>query len=170
MYDPQFNIMSRRDSVKVYLHQLTSPYSIIDSSKSTIDSLTFKGIFKFYNAAPDTYFLAVKPFNSIETWSKSEGVLMTLSDTTSYDFTTSVSQAYGNNLKLKGSQYCIYSGDINQDGIVNASDLSKVDNDSEAGPPGRFLISDVNGDNIVDATDVSLVDNNAFNSVSVIRP
>ncbi|MBK6536282.1 MAG: hypothetical protein IPG09_00435 [Ignavibacteria bacterium] len=170
MYDPQFNIMSRRDSVKVYLHQLTSPYSIIDSSKSTIDSLTFKGIFKFYNAAPDTYFLAVKPFNSIETWSKSGGVLMTLSDTTSYDFTTSVSQAYGNNLKLKGSQYCIYSGDINQDGIVNASDLSMVDNDSEAGLPGRFLISDVNGDNIVDATDVSLVDNNAFNSVTVIRP
>ncbi|MBK7255122.1 MAG: hypothetical protein IPI04_14755 [Ignavibacteria bacterium] len=45
-----------------------------------------------------------------------------------------------------------------------------VDNDSEAGLPGRFLISDVNGDNIVDATDVSLVDNNAFNSVTVIRP
>jgi len=168
IYYPLFNLMSRRDTMKVYVHQTIPPYSIIDSSKSVLDSLTFKGIFKFYNAAPGTYYLAIKHFNSIETWSKSGGVPMTLSDTTFYDFTTSISQAYGNNLKLKGSKYCIYSGDINQDGIVDASDLSDVDNDSYAGLSGRYLRSDVNGDGFVDASDVTIVDNNRL--VVINRP
>ncbi len=170
IYYPLFNLMSRRDTVKIYLHQTTSPYNIIDSSKSVIDSLTFRGVFKFYNAAPGTYFLAFKHFNSIETWSKSGGVPMTLTDTAFYDFTISISQAYGNNLKLKGGKYCIYGGNVNGDAIVDGSDLSEVDNDSFAGLTGRFLRSDVNGDNIVDAADVSLVDNNSYNSVVRIRP
>ena len=95
---------------------------------------------------------------------------MTLSDTTFYDFTTSNSQAYGNNLKLKGSKYCIYGGNVNGDAIVDGSDLSEVDNDSFTGLTGRFLRSDVNGDNIVDAADVSLVDNNSYNSILRITP
>ncbi|MBK9403899.1 MAG: hypothetical protein IPN57_05120 [Ignavibacteria bacterium] len=160
--------MSRRDTVKIYLHQTTSPYNIIDSSKSVIDSLTFRGIFKFYNTAPGTYYLAIKHFNSIETWSKSGGVPMTLSDTTFYDFTTSNSQAYGNNLKLKGGKYCIYGGNVNGDAIVDASDLSDVDNDSNAGLSGMYLRSDVNGDGFVDASDITIVDNNK--SVVINRP
>ena len=170
MYYPLFNIMSRKDTVKVFLHQITSPYNLIDSSKSTIDSLTFKDIFKFYNAPPGTYYLAIKHFNSIETWSKSGGVTIVLSDTTNYDFTTAKSQAYMSNLIKKGSRYCLFGGDVNQDGIIDATDVSKVDNDSYIGIIGRFLTSDVTGDNYVDAQDVSLVDNNSFNSIIRIRP
>lgn len=85
-----------------------------------------------------------------------------------YDFTSSISQAFGNNLKLKSGKYCIYSGDINQDEIIDASDLSEVDNASYEGLSGRYLNSDVNGNGYVDATDVSIVDNNR--SVILISP
>ena len=86
-----------------------------------------------------------------------------------YDFTTSSSQAYGNNLLLMGTKFTIYSGDINQDEIIDATDLSEVDNDAYNSVSG-YVRTDLTGDDFVDAQDLSIVDNNAFNSVSVIRP
>ena len=70
---------------------------------------------------------------------------------------------------LKGTKYCIYSGDVNQDGIIDATDLSEVDNDAANSLSG-YVRTDVTGDDFVDAEDVSIIDNNAYNSVSVIRP
>ena len=170
MYFPIFNQMTRKDTIKVYICQSESPFNKIDSANSTIDSLSFKGLFKFQNAPMGTYYIAAKHLNSIETWSKSGGVPMTTTDTTFYDFTTASSQAYGNNLKSKGSKFCIFGGNVNGDGIVDGGDLSEADNDSFSGLSGRFLRSDVNGDNIVDAADVSLVDNNSYNSIVRINP
>ncbi|MBK7254991.1 MAG: hypothetical protein IPI04_14070 [Ignavibacteria bacterium] len=95
---------------------------------------------------------------------------MTLKCYNNYDFTTSASQAYGNNLKLKGSKYCAYSGDINQDGIIDASDLIKVYNDSYVGLTGRYIVSDLNGDSVVDASDISTTDNNVFAGILKIIP
>lgn len=46
-----------------------------------------------------------------------------------YDFTPAASQTYGNNQTLVGSKYCIYSGDINQDNVIDAQDLAILDND-----------------------------------------
>ncbi|MBK6772201.1 MAG: hypothetical protein IPG78_08775 [Ignavibacteria bacterium] len=133
-----FNLLSRRDTVTVYLRNITSPYSKIDSLKAIIDSINFTGSFIFQNTPSGTYYIATKHLNSIETWSKAGGEPMTINGTTNYDFTTAASQAFGNNLKLKGSKYCAYSGDINQDGIIDASDLIKVYNDSYVGLTGRF--------------------------------
>ena len=87
-----------------------------------------------------------------------------------YDFTSDVSKAYGNNLILKGTKYCIYSGDTNKDGVVDASDLSVVDNEAFIGSSGRFLIADLNCDNIVDGADISIADNNSFANVTAIVP
>ncbi|MBK7446816.1 MAG: hypothetical protein IPJ45_12525 [Ignavibacteria bacterium] len=170
IYFNLFNQLSRRDTMTVYLRNTASPYSKVDSAKAVIDSVNFTGLFKYSYAPAGTYFIAVKHFNSIETWSKSGGVAMNLIDTAFYDFTTAASQAYGNNLKLKGSKYCAYSGDINQDGIIDASDLIKVYNDSYAGLTGRFLVSDMNGDSIVDASDISTTDNNVYNGVMKVTP
>ncbi|MBK9404711.1 MAG: FG-GAP repeat protein [Ignavibacteria bacterium] len=169
MYFPVFNQMSRKDTVKVYLRNAALPYEIIDSAKGIIDSLNFSNIFTFYNAPAGIYYLVVKHFNCIETWSKSGGEAITINGLFyNYDFTSSISQAFGNNLKLKSGKYCIYSGDLNQDEIIDASDLSEVDNASYEGLSGRYLNSDVNGNGYVDATDVSIVDNNR--SVILISP
>ncbi len=170
-YQPLFNQISRKDTVKVYLRNTSSPYAIADSAKGVIDSLNFNGLFLFNNAPSGTYYIVTKHFNSIETWSKTGGEALLRNGTAyNYDFTSSVSQAFGNNLKLKGGKYSLFSGDINQDGIIDASDLSFTDNDSYNGVTGRFVSSDVTGDNIVDAADVSLVENNSNDMVNVSRP
>ena len=89
--------------------------------------------------------------------------------TINYDFTFAANQAYGNNMILKGTKYCIYSGDVNQNGAIDASDLAIVDTDAAAFVNG-YVNSDVNGDNSTNALDLSITDNNAFNFVSKITP
>ncbi len=152
------------------LRNTASPYSKVDSAKSVVDSVNFTGSFTFPNAPAGTYYIAAKHFNTLETWSKAGGAAMILNDVTSYDFTTAASQAYGSNQKLKGSKYCAYSGDVNQDGITDASDLIKVYNDSYTGLTGSYLKTDLNGDNITDVTDLGVLDNNVYNGIFIARP
>jgi len=171
LYFPLFNSLSRKDTVSLYLRSSSSPYSLIDSAKGTIDSTSFSGLFNFSNAPSGNYYIVVKHFQSIETWSKPGGEVLTNNGSIyNYDFTTSSSQAYGNNLKLKGSKYCVYTGDLNQSGFIDATELSMVENDAANFLTGRFVLTDLNGDEIVDASDYLIVDNNAYNFVGVIRP
>ncbi|MBK7253193.1 MAG: hypothetical protein IPI04_04535 [Ignavibacteria bacterium] len=160
--------LNKRDTVTAYLRNTSSPFLIVDSAKAVIDSITFDGAFYFNNTSSGTYYIEIKHRNSIETWSSS-GVVINAGGVTAYNFTAAASRAYGNNMILKGTKYCIYSGDVNQDGIIDASDLSEVDNDAFNSLSG-YVRTDVTGDDFVDAEDVSIVDNNAYNSVSVVRP
>ncbi|MBK6877697.1 MAG: SBBP repeat-containing protein [Ignavibacteria bacterium] len=155
------------DTALVYIRSFTAPYEIIDSTKAVLNSLG-SGSFTFSNTDNVTsYYLVLKHRNSIETWSGAS-VAFTLNQLT-YNFTNAASKAYGNNLKLKGSKYCIYSGDSNQDGSVDASDMSVVDNDLYNFATG-YLSTDLDGDGNVDASDLSICDNNSYNFVSMVRP
>jgi hypothetical protein len=58
---------------------------------------------------------------------------------------------------------------VNQDGAVDLTDLSFIDNDSYNFVFG-YVVTDLNGDNAVDLSDAAIADNNAFNFVSVVRP
>ncbi len=168
MYYPVFNQLSRQDSVKIELRQSVSPYNIIATGNSILDSLNFTSLFSFPSIIPGTYYIVYKHFNSLDTWSKSGGETFNYTDTATYNFTSSASQAYGNNLKLKGSKYCIISGDVDRDGYIDASDASPIDNDSYISRTGRFLPTDLNGDNFVDADDMNIQDNNR--NRGVIQP
>ena len=117
-YNTSSNRLNIRDTVKAYLRNITSPYSIVDSSKAVIDSLTCSGKFLFRNAPTGNYYLVLKHRNSIETWSKTGGIAFTKGSTTNYDFTSSLSQAFGNNLKPVAGKFCTFSGDVNQDGLA----------------------------------------------------
>jgi len=66
-------------------------------------------------------------------------------------------------------RFAIYSGDVNQDGIVDGTDASLVDNDAFNFVTG-YVGTDVNGDDVVEASDAAIVDNNAFNFVGSITP
>ncbi|MBK7254237.1 MAG: hypothetical protein IPI04_10050 [Ignavibacteria bacterium] len=99
------------------------------------------------------YYIVIKHRNCLETWSKSGGVTITQGSSTDYDFTTSASQAYGSNLKLKGSKYCLYSGDCNQDGVVNSIDKLQIV--SKLGNSG-YIPEDINGNGFVNASDRSI--------------
>ena len=165
-YDNVQNKMTK-DSMKVFLRSGSSPYNIIDSALSVVDSAG-KGYFIFPNAQSGTgYYLALSHRNSIDTWSSS--TVSFQSGSLYYDFTNSISKAYGNNLILKGSRYCLYSGDVNKDGIIDAADISEVDNGTILLLKGRTP-TDVNGDDITDVSDLSIVDNNSTLFIEIIRP
>jgi len=165
-YNPELNKMLK-DSVRIHLRNATSPYSIVDSSLSILDS-NGMGNFTFSNAVNSVpYYIVIRHRNGIETWSATGSSFS--SGNLSYDFTLSSAQAYGNNQILKGTKYCIYNGDINQDDIIDGSDASAIDNDTFNFATG-YLVTDLNGDEIIDGSDAAIADNNVNNFVSVIRP
>jgi len=169
-YNPSTDIMIR-DTMRIYIREQFSPYSIIDSSISYLDS-TGLGLFTV-----DAHLLKtgiqvqLKHRNSIETWTSGAGIFIQNNDIL-YRFSDFDSRAFGNNqIQIDASPllFGIFSGDVNQDGTIDASDLSDVDNDALNSVSG-YVRTDVTGDDFVDAADVSIVDNNAFIGVSAIVP
>ncbi len=158
-YNPSNNSMYS-DTVIVYLRNDSSPYFIIDSAKGVLDNSGY-GTFNFSNAVNGTnYYLELKHRNSISTWSAS-GVSFSNS-LLNYDFSDLVSRAYGNNMKQIDSapdKFAIFSGDADQDGLIDASDLSDADNDAVISLSG-YVNTDVTGDDYVDAEDISIIENN----------
>lgn len=63
----------------------------------------------------------------------------------------------------------MYTGDPNQDCVVDASDISALDNDAFNFVSG-CVNTDLNGDGVVDASDISVAENNAFDFVSCFKP
>ncbi|MBI2417730.1 MAG: hypothetical protein HYV28_07470 [Ignavibacteriales bacterium] len=166
-YNIQRNAMIS-DSIMVSLKSMSAMgFSTVDSSKGILDSTGF-GIFHFPRANQSIkYFLTIKHRNSIETWSDS--IFNFAGGKLSFNFSDSISRAYGGNLKQVGSRFCIYTGDVNQDGFVDFTDLTMIDNDAYNFSTG-YLQTDLTGDNFIDFTDLSLCDNNAYNFVGVRKP
>lgn len=155
------------DSARVYLRNTSSPYAITDSSKLVLNS-SGNGVVSFINTGNASKYIVVKHRNSIETWSSS-GVQFYLDSTTTYNFTTAANKAYGNNQALKAGKYCIYSGDVNQDGGVELTDMTLIENAAANFTVG-YVPTDITGDNFVEITDQALADNNSFNYVGIMRP
>ena len=163
------NKLNKRDTIKIYLRNNYFPYLKRDSASAVIDSANFTGKFIFGNVPSGTYYLSVKGTNIIETWSKSPGLYITSGAVTNYNFTTSAAQSYGGNMKLKGGKYCIYSSDLNQDGIVDGMDNSIVSNFAYSGTTG-LIPADLNGDRIVDAEDINIAETNSSILVVTVTP
>ena len=168
-YNSALGRLNMNDTVTVYLKNSTAPYANVDSARGVIDSLSFTGTFAFRNAPSGNYYIVVKHRNCIETWSKAGGIVYTFGGTNNYNFTTSASQAFGSNLQLVDTKYCLFSGDINQDGSVNLDDVLSAYNDANSFLTG-YLNTDVNGDLITELSDVLIVYNNSGNFVSKITP
>jgi ligand-binding sensor domain-containing protein len=171
-YNPFANRMNISDTVRAYLRNVSSPYNIVDSSIANIDSVTYTGNFVFSNALSGTYYIVLKHRNSIETWSKSGGEIFNTGTSSSFDFTSDSTQTYGNNvIRVSNTPalYAIYNGDVNQDMIIDASDVSKVENDVYNGVTG-YVNTDLDGDGFVDANDLNRVENNTVNLIVTVKP
>jgi hypothetical protein len=168
LYETSANTLNCRDTIKVYLHNTVSPYSIIDSAQGVADTSTMMTELLFRNAVSGNYFLQVKHRNSLSVWS-SNPVNYSQTSGLNYDFISNPNMSYGNNMVLKGSKYCLYSGDVNQDGTIDIDDLSIVENYSSANTSG-YCPADVNGDLIVDSSDMIFIDNNSYNNICTIFP
>ena len=171
LYNSFSNLLNRKDSVKVYLRSQSTPYIIIDSSVSVLDSINYSGKFTFPNINTGQYYITAMHKNTITTWS-SEPVSYSRSSGMYYDFTDQQSKAFGNNLTLIDSNpvvYGMYSGDVNRDGAVDLPDLMQVEIDLENFMTGN-LITDINGDNLVDNSDYTITENNSYIFITTITP
>jgi hypothetical protein len=78
--------------------------------------------------------------------------------------------AYGDNQKeVEPGVFAIFSGDVNQDGVIDVLDQGMLDNDMFNFAFG-YVVTDLNGDAVVDLLDQGFLDNNMFNFVGVISP
>ena len=158
------------DTVQVELRDSASPFAVADQSQAVVSSNGNVQL-KFGNASDGNYYIALKHRSSIETWS-SGTIALSRTTPASYDMSASSSQAFGSNLiQIDASpvRFAIFGGDINQDGTVDATDVSTIDNDAQNFVSG-YVVTDLTGDDFVDGTDFAIADNNAANFVSVIRP
>jgi hypothetical protein len=105
-----------------------------------------------------TYYIVVKHRNAIQTWSATPVLVSAIPMT--YDFSNDVNKVYGSNtVELENGVYGFYSGDINQDEIIDATDYSMWETDYNDFSVGNFS-TDLNGDGIVDASDYSIWESN----------
>lgn len=171
MYDPVLDA-EIPDTIKVYLRNSTSPYARVDSSKNILLGPGTGQQFLFRNVQNGIpYYVEVTHRNALATWSATP-VSFVNSDA-SIAFSVDAIYAYGNNeIQVDNSPYNVfafYSGDVNQDGTIDATDVSAIDNDAQ-NFVGGYVVTDLTGDDFVDGTDFAIADNNAANFVSVIRP
>jgi hypothetical protein len=159
------------DKVGVELHNSATPYGIFYEDNN-IDLHT-DGTLQMSNLPSNTsgsYYIVIRHRNSMQTWSALPYSFAGIGQF-SYDFSTSASQAYGNNQKLMGTVYAIWGGDPTQDGIVDGSDMTAIDNASKPPALQGYYPEDVNGDGIVDGSDMTMIDNNSKPpAVQLLRP
>lgn len=155
------------DTITVQLRGSNFPYSLIDQTEIILDEAG-NGSGRFYSALNATpYYIVVKHKNSIETWSASPQSFT--ANLLTYDFTSGSGKAFGNNLKLINGNWCIYSGDVNQDGFINFQDLNTVFTDNVNGVTGNS-VTDLNGDLFTEINDVSKVFINSILGIERKRP
>lgn len=167
-YRTASDMLSMRDTVTVYLRNSSWPYQKADSSIGVIDSVGFQSVMLFMNAQGGSYYADVRHRNSLETWT-SAPIVFTAGVTSAVDMTAFSGSAYGGNLTQAGTRYCIYSGDVNRDGVVDGTDVLLADNAAFIYASG-YVPEDLSGDFSVDATDIAIADNNAASFVSRIIP
>lgn len=121
--------------------------------------------------AGNSFYIAIKHRNALETWSANT---VAFTATTSYNFSTAVTQAYGDGINpamadMGGGVYALYSGDVNQDGTIDTGDAIDVDN-ATANFAFGYDPTDVNGDGASDTGDAIIVDNNTSLFLFFARP
>ena len=160
------------DTMRYFLRASVFPYSIVDSSKALMNS-DGTGLASFSNAQSQTdYFLVLKHRNSVETWSSVLISFPQLTGQIQYIFSDQITKAFGNNLKQVDAspvRFGIFSGDENQNGVVDLTDVVNVSNAAGSFTTG-YTSTDMNGNNITDLSDVVITSNNASAFVAAVTP
>jgi hypothetical protein len=155
------------DTLTVQLANTTAPYATVFTlhgvpinTNGTITISTIPGVLS------GSYYIVIKHRNHIETWSQ---ITSFAGATTNYNFTDALSKAWGNNMVLVGSAYCIYTGDTNLDEYVDGFDLIITFNLNKLGGFG-YQVSDINADGFIDGFDLIRVFNNNKKGVGMNTP
>ena len=154
------------ENITVELHNPTSPFGIAASTTAVLKT-DGTAVCTFSTAPSGSFYIAVRNSNAAQTWSKDPQTVGTTP--LSYDFSTAANKAYADNMIQVGTVFAFYSGDINQDDVIDGSDATSLDLDifnSETG----VRPTDLNGDGSVDGSDSVPYENNSFNSVFAVYP
>jgi hypothetical protein len=157
---------SLTDTILIELHEPILPYGKVDSAFALLQ-INGNVIANFNIATNNYYYVAIKHRNHIETWSANP---IFINSSINYDFATAASQAYGNNqVEVEPGIFALYSGDINQDGIIDNGDYTPWESDANNFASG-YLNTDLNGDGAVDNGDYIFWEVNSNNFVGVVKP
>ncbi len=155
------------DHITVELHN-ASTYSTIEHSVPDV-ALSEAGTATVSIPAElnASYYITIKHRNCIETTSalpvNFSGAVI------SYAFSTQA-QAYGNNMRLMDDGYAvIYTGDVNQDGLVDGDDLQAIGNLADYAGSG-YVPEDITGDGLVDGSDLQAAGNNSDYAIGAVLP
>lgn len=119
----------------------------------------------------NSYYVAIKHRNSIETWSASPILFGT---TNNIDFSSSMNAAFSDGFSdplksVSSGKYALYAGDVNQDGTVDLFDSQLTENGA-ANLLFGYDLSDCNGDGSTDLFDLQLIENNSTLLLFYSRP
>ena len=147
------------DTIKVQLRSQSSPNASVLTANVLLSTNGTASISIPPSLIGGNYYIAVYHRNSLETWSSSA---IAITGSTSFDFTTSSSQAYGtaSMKQVEAGVWALYSGDHNQDGAITPSDLGSVATEASLFSFG-YIKTDLTGDGAIDGFDLGLADNNS---------
>jgi hypothetical protein len=155
------------DTLTVQLRDQFDPTIVVATSQAV---LQIDGTASFTvpsSVIGNNLYVAIFHRSAVQTWSATP---ITFSSTTSYDFTTSASQAFfDNQVEVETGVFAIYSGDINQDENVDIFDAPELDSDIANFFFGYYR-TDLNGDGNVDIFDSPILDANISNFIFSAHP
>ena len=157
------------ENVTVELHKATSPYALV-ATATTMLKTDGTAISTFPTTPSGSYYIAVKTKSAVQTWSALPQTVDAVP--LDYDFTTSASQAFFDNMKeVETGVWAFFSGDIlgAQDDEVNPTDYSVWEADANGLLFGSYP-TDLNGDGEVNPTDYSIWEANANGFVFGLYP
>ncbi len=156
------------ENITVELRHATT-YALVASTTATLKT-DGTAICNFPTAPSGSFYIAVKTSNAVQTWSKTPQSVSSVVPL-AYNFSTAASQAYGDNMieTVDSGVWAFYSGDINQDEVIDGTDAPQLTNDVENSAFG-VQVTDINGDGAVDGSDVPSFDNNTMSSIFANYP
>ncbi len=155
------------DTVEIQLANTSAPYAIAHTVKGT---LTISGVGTFLfplSVSGNSYYVVIKHRNALQTWSAAP--ISLTSTFGSYDFSTAANKAHGNNqIVFPDAKAALYSGDVNQDNVINNTDYTIINSNMNPVQIG-YITSDLTGDRCVESADYSLLENRSA-GISISKP
>jgi hypothetical protein len=154
------------DLITVELHNSTT-YGTIEYSTTAALQTSGSATLSTPAIHNGSYYVTVKNRSTVETTTANP--VSFAGTVINYSFNPQ-SQAYGDNMAvfIDGTA-AFFTGDENQDGLVDGTDLSDVGNLADYAECG-YLPQDLNGDGLIDGSDLSLCGNNADYAIGIVLP
>ena len=155
------------DTISISIYDATT-FALTGTTKGVL--MTDGNSVLSFSGPDGNYYIAMSHRNSVLTWSSSA---VTLSSATpaSYDFSINPLQSFSGDAWDNGDgSYSIFTGDVNQDEFIDASDFPLYDADNLGGLFLDYYATDFSGDGFVDASDFPIYDTNNLNGKFSIHP